>query len=225
MKAFSTFDLKEDLQIVDQLIIREWTKNTFYFDLNKWLYNLNMNNFETVAYYTSRFMYSLNSYAQRKNKYCMENKKTYYRGVKKSYINLLPYERAKGKIIILSSIISTLGNEDLGKRWSGRMNSREVYKKNLKFSTIFYITNYYKEDFISNGIHIEDISTYKNERECLFQPFSFYYVKDVQIDLSNYTANIYLETIGKKEILEKQIKEGKEIEYNQKDNIIQVKQE
>ena len=225
LKGFSTFDIKEDLQIVDQLIIREWTKNTFYSDLNKWLYNLNMNNFETVAYYTSRFMYSLNSYAQRKNKYCMENKKTYYRGVKKSYINLLPYERAKGKIIILSSIISTLGNEDLGKRWSGRMNSIEFYKKNLKFSTIFYITNYYKEDIISNGIHIEDISTYKNERECLFQPFSFYYVKDVQIDLSNYTADIYLETIGKKEVLEKQIKEGKEIEYNQKDNIIQVKQE
>ena len=69
LKGFSIFDLKEDLQIVDQLIIKEWTKNTFYFDLNKWLYNLNMNNFETVAYYTSRFMYSLNSYAQKENKY------------------------------------------------------------------------------------------------------------------------------------------------------------
>ena len=138
---------------------------------------------------------------------------------------MLPFERAKGKIIILSSFISTVRDEALGKRWSRRKDSKLLYKMNLKFSTIFYITNYYKEDFISNGIYIEDISQYKKEHECLFQPFSFYYVKDVQIDLINYTANIYLETIGKKEILEKQIKEGKGIEYNQKDNIIRVKKE
>ena len=211
--------------LADQIIIKEWTKNTFCSDLNKWLYNLNMNNFETVAYYTSRFMYSLNSYAQRRNKYFMEYKKTYYRAERKSYINLLPYVRAQGKIIILSPFISTFRDEYYALKWSGRSDSKLIYKKNLKFSTIFYITNYYKEDFISNGIHIEDISQCKRENECLFQPFSFYYVKDVQIDLSNYTANIYLETIGKKEILEKQIKEGKGIEYNQKDNIIRVKKE
>ena len=56
----------------------------------------------------------------------------------------------------------------------------------------------------------------------MFLPFSFYYVRDVQIDIKNYTADIYLETIGKKEILEEEIKKGKEIEYNQNENIIQI---
>ena len=225
LEAFSKFDLKEDIQLVDKLIIKEWTKNTFYSDFNKWLYNLNMNNFETVAYFTSRFMLSLNSYAQTNDKYCKKNEEKLYRGVKMSYINLLPYERAKGKLIILSSFISTIEDHYIAEMFSGRKNSIQLYKLNLKFSTIFYITNYYKKNFIPNGIHIADVSLYKKENECLFQPFSFYYVRDVKIDLSNYTADIYLETIGKKEILEKQIKEGKEIEYNQKDRIMQVKKE
>ena len=50
---------------VDQLIIREWTKDTFWSDFNRWLYNLDITNFETKAYFGSRFMYSLNSYAQK----------------------------------------------------------------------------------------------------------------------------------------------------------------
>ncbi len=43
------------------------------------------------------------------------------------------------------------------------------------------------------------------------------------IDLENYTADIYLETIGKKEILEEKIKLGKEIKYNEKEKIIEIK--
>ena len=58
----------------------------------------------------------------------------------------------------------------------------------------------------------------------MFQPFSFFHVKNVKINISDYTADIYLETIGKKEILEEQIQKGKEIEYNKEENIIQVKQ-
>ena len=58
-----------------------------------------MNNFEAKAYFASRFMYSLNSYAQSEKEYCDQNGLILYRGVIKSYINVLQYERAKGKII------------------------------------------------------------------------------------------------------------------------------
>ena len=57
----------------------------------------------------------------------------------------------------------------------------------------------------------------------MYQPFSFYYVRDVQIDQKNYKADIYLETIGKQEILEEKIKLGKEIKYNEKEKIMEVK--
>ena len=35
LEAFSKFDLKEDIQLVDKLIIKEWTKNTFYFNYKR----------------------------------------------------------------------------------------------------------------------------------------------------------------------------------------------
>ena len=66
-------------------------------------------------------------------------------------------------------------------------------------------------------------SVYKGDKEILFLPFSFFKVNEVNVDINNYTADIHLETVGKNEILEKQIKKGKEIEYNRQLNIMKTK--
>ena len=70
MKSLLIFNLKkdenEDIFTLDKLIIKEYTKNTFYGDLNKWLLNSKMNFYEPIAYFTARLMYSLNSYAKKK---------------------------------------------------------------------------------------------------------------------------------------------------------------
>ena len=223
LSGFLTFDLNKDLEILDKLIIKEYTKNTFYGDLNKWLMNNKMNDYEPIAYFTARLMYSLNKYAKKNHKYCDENKKELHRGVKMTYSNLLPYERAKGKIILLSAFTSTSQDEALAKRWAGRDDTKALYKTNLKFSVVFIIRNFCNKNWISNGIDIQKESKYKNEKEILYQPFSFYYVRDVQIDNKNYSADIYLDTIGKTEILEEKIKEGKDIEFNPKLRIMEIK--
>ena len=222
-EGFLSFNIDDDLNALDKLIIKEYTKNTFYGDLNKWLMNSKMNYYEPVAYFTSRLMYSLNKYAMNNNMFCIKDNKKVYRGVKMTYSCLLPYERAKGKIILLSAFTSTSEDETLAKEWSGRDNSLVLYKTNLKFSIVFIITNINKIGWISNGINIQEESEY-DEQEILFQPFSFYYVKDVKIDINKYRADIYLETIGKTEILEEKIRIGKEVEYNKKQNIIQIKE-
>ena len=69
---------------------------------------------------------------------------------------------------------------------------------------------------------MHDTSKYKKEQEFLFQPFSFYKVTNVEFNLSNYQADICLETAGKKEILEEIIKLGKEIKYNKHENIMEI---
>ena len=222
LTGFLTFDLNKDLETLDKLIIKEYTKNTFYGDLNKWLMN-KMNDYEPIAYFTARLMYSLNKYAKKNHKYCTENKKEVHRGVKMTYSDLLPYVRAKGKIILLSGFTSTSQNEEFAKRWAERGNTQALYKANLKFSVVFKITNFCNKDWISNGIDVMKESQFKNEKEILYQPFSFYYVRDVRIDNKNYLADIDLDTIGKTEILEEKIREGKEIEFNPKLKIMQVK--
>jgi len=222
LEGFLKFDIKQDLDNLDKLIIKEYTKNTFYGDLNRWLMNSKLNDYSSVAYFTARLMYSLNTYAKNNQLYCVENKKELHRGVKMSYSSLLPYERAQGKIILLSAFTSTSESDILAKRWAGRDDTFSLYKTNLKFSVVFIIKNKFKKKWISNGINVQQLSEYQDEKEILFQPFSFYRVRDVHIDIQNYMADIYLETIGKEEILEEQIKLGRKIQYNQKEEIMEA---
>ena len=220
LEGFLSFDIEKDVKALDILIIKEYTKNSFYGDLNKLLIN-KMEFYETVAYFTARLMYSLNKYGKDFDMYSKEIRQ-FYRGAKMPYSSILPYIRAKGKIIILSSFISTSEDIDRAKIFAGREKSNKLYQNKLKFSVLFYIKNNYNINWVSSGVNIQDISAAKKEKEHLFLPFSFYYLRDVIINTKNYTADIYLETIGKKEILEEEIKNGKEVEYNQNENIIQI---
>ena len=183
-------------------------------------------NFELpVAYFTARLMYSLNKYGEDEDKYCNQNNKIIYRGTKMPYSTLLSYERAKGKIILFSSFTSTSESQKFAEKWAGRRDSKEMYEVNRIYSVVYYITNKLENKYVSNGILIKDISYFKYEEEVLFQPFSFYLVSKVEINDKNYTADIYLKTIGKTEILEKKIKLGEEIEYNPDLKIMQIKKE
>ena len=221
LQGFLTFDVEKDPKFLDNLIIKEYEKNTFYGDLNKWLNNINFNSFEVVSYFTARLMYSLNKFAKKEGNYYNSNETELYRGIKLPYSGILPYERAKGKIIVLSSFTSTSEEAKIAERFSGRRNTQALYENKKRFSVILRLKNYYKRDWISNGVNLKTISPYR-EREILFLPFSFFFVRDVQIDHVNYKADIYLETIGKKEILEEQIKIGKEIKYNENEKIMEV---
>ena len=61
---FKVFEITEDkdLEELDKYIIKEYTKNTYYKNLNNWLRNLDKEEiYEFVAYYTVRLMKALNN--------------------------------------------------------------------------------------------------------------------------------------------------------------------
>ena len=89
---------------------------------------------------------------------------------------------------------------------------------------MFHITNLYKKDWIPNCIKVDNNSLNEevNDDEYLFQAFSFYRIKKAEVDYKNYKADIFMETIGKKEILEDKKRLGKEIKYNEKENIMEI---
>ena len=146
LESFLTFDLKEDLKILDKLIIKEYTKNTFYGDLNKWLMNTRFNSYEVVAYFTARLMYSLNKYDNLEGNYFDLNKTELHRGMRIPFSSVLPYERAKGKIILLSAFTSTTEEPKIAENFSGRKNTETLFKTKKRFSVILKIKNYYQKD-------------------------------------------------------------------------------
>ena len=181
--------------------------------------NFSLNSFQEVAYFTARLMFSLNNYG-KKNKYFCQNTEL-YRGVRIPFSSLLAYKRAKGKIIILSAFTSSSEDKEFASGWAGRDTQKSNYDG--LFSVVFIIKNIWKKEWISNGIDLQEVTHYKEEKEILFEPFTFCHVDDVVFDVKKYTADIYLETIGKTEILENAIKNGKKIEYNEELNIMEVK--
>ena len=130
-KAFETFNLEKDIKYVNEKIINEYTKSTFFGDLNRWLRNVNKYSYEEVAYFTSRLMYSLNEYAKEKQKYFNYDNKIIYRGTKMCLSSLLYYEKAKGKIIIFTAFTSTSQRKKVAE-WFANRHKRNKKKKKLK---------------------------------------------------------------------------------------------
>ena len=223
IEGFSKFELKNDSQNSDELIIKEYLNSPFSKYLNECLMNIDQELDESVAYFTSRLIFSLNSYAYKNNMFYIEDKKKIYSGIKLPYSKILSYEKVKDEIITFPHFISTTEDEFLAKNWARRGDSIELYKVTLHFSVIFIITNIYNSNWISNAINIQNLSDYKGDKEILFLPFSFFRVKEVNVDINNYTADIHLETVGKNEILETQIKNGKQIQYNSELNVMKTK--
>ena len=219
--SFKTFDESEEINKANS-IIKEYTQNTFYGPLNKWLRSLDLKYYFTIAYFAARLIYNLNKYGQSSNKYFNENHNEYsiYRGMVISYIDLLPYKRAENKIISFPSFTSTSRDLDYGNIFAKR-GLYKPSKETKDFSVLFYLKNIWEKNWISNGVDIKDIADNKEE-EILFQAFSFFYVDKIEINLKERTADIYLETIGKKEILEEKIKQGKEIKYNSLKKIMEM---
>ena len=223
IEGFSKFELKNDSQNSDELIIKEYLNSSFSEYLNECLMNIDQELDESVAYFTSRLIFSLNSYAYKNNMFYIEDKKKIYSGIKLPYSKILSYEKVKDEIITFPHFISTTEDEFLAKNWARRGDSIELYNETLHFSVIFIITNIYNSNWISNAINIQNLSDYKGDKEILFLPFSFFRVKEVNVDINNYTADIHLETVGKNEILETQIKKGKQIQYNSELNVMKTK--
>ena len=138
-----------------------------------------------------------------------------------SYIDVLPYEKNMGNIISFPNFTSSSTNLNIAESFSRRQSSVDERKKNNIFSVILKIKNNHKSGWISNAINVKNISNYPNEEERIFQPFTFYKVTKIDINTDNYTADIDLETIGRKTILEDKIKTGGKIRYNLKEGIME----
>ena len=227
-EGFLSFDLEKDFESLKSLIRNIYERDNYFQVYKNWNRDINfmIEYYDPFLYFTSRFIYYINYISGKEEIAYIKENRNFYRGVKMPYVSILPYIRAKEKVIILSSFMAASEEKSIAEKYAGRGKSNIIYKTNLYFSVIFYIKNIYKSGWIPSAVSILYNSKNYLEKEkdflYLFLPFTFYYVRNVEINTQRYTADIYLETIGKTEILEEEIKMGKEVEYNAKENIVQI---
>ena len=123
-------------------------------------------------------------------------------------IDLLYYEAEKNQLICYPSFTSTSLDKNIAIGFS------KDNKLEYQYETIITINYNYNEGFIPTAVEIYDISQLKYEKECIFLPYSFFKIKNVEIDHINKKGTIELDSIGRKAIFEEKLKDGKKLEYN-----------
>ena len=215
-----------------ETIIKEYTKeNSYYRDMNNWLLNLDNNAYQKIAYFVGKLMYKLNNYDKEKN-YGYKNNETIilYRGLKNvSYLDALSYQIHQGKKICFQTFMSTSKSENISKNFASVNNNFIINgdQINLKFSIIIEIKHHWEEGWEPLCFDIKQLSLIPNEEEFLFHPFSFFFIKEFKVDYSKNLVHLKVESINKKDILEKELGNkncNKKIHYNKEKKIIELKE-
>ena len=194
----------------EENIIELYTKecNSFYQDFNIWLNTLDPLAIQKTSWFIARVIYRLNEYSEKEGK-GVKKDITLYRGIKMNLIDLLYYEREKDKLICYPSFTSTT---PLLQTAIGFSNNN---KTQYQYATIVTINYKYNKDFIPTAVDVSEISAFLDEKECIFLPYSFFKIKNVEIDHINKKGSIELDSIGRKEIFEKKLRDGYKLNYNE----------
>ena len=199
----------------DEDIIKKYTeqKNSFYQDFNYWLNSLDKTAISKIAYFVSSLMFALNN--RLTGIICKES---LFRGMNIDFSNVIKYYMnyiKDNNIISFPSFTSTSINEKTAESF--------IKKNKNNFGVLFKINyNYDEKIWKFLAINVSSISAYKSENERLFLPFTFYKIKNFELNIENRLAKIELDCIFKKEILEEKLNEKNNVIYNKKDNIMEL---
>lgn len=204
----------KDISSNEKNLIKIYTRSTgsFYNDFNKWLRELDPFAYKKISWFIAALMYQLNRYG---NIHGLTEPKILYRGIKMNYTDLLLYKRFEGRIVCFPSFTSSTEKKEVAENFNEKDgDTPEDRKKKKVFSVIMVINYKFSNNFIYSAIDISKCSDYPNEEERLFPPFTFFKLNKLNIDYNNYTSSIELDSIGRKEILEKRIRNGNILKYN-----------
>lgn len=204
----------KDISSNEKNLIKIYTRSTgsFYNDFNKWLRELDPFAYKKISWFIAALMYQLNRYG---NVHGLTESKTLYRGIKMNYTDLLLYKRFEGRIVCFPSFTSSTEKKEVAENFNEKDGDTLEDRKNKKVFFVTMVINYkFSNNFIYSAIDISKCSDYPNEEERLFPPFTFFKLNKLNIDYNNYTSSIELDSIGRKEILEKRIRNGNILKYN-----------
>lgn len=210
----STLQKFKDISANEEHLIKIYTKSigSFYKDFNKWLLQLDPFAYKKIAWFIASIMFQLNKY--RLNHGITESS-IFYRGIEMNFTDLLVYQRCKDKIFCFPSFTSTSESSDVAAEFASNQAKNLEERKKLNVFIVLMIINYkFSNGFVSYAIDTSKCSEYSYEKERLFLPFTFFKLNKIEIDYENYRAFIYVDSIGRKDILETKINENNRLKYN-----------
>ena len=207
-------------------IIRTYLKNIFFSKfINSLLNNKDNSAYKIIGYFAGNLMHCIVQYGKIKNK-GVKQSIVFYNGMQLNIIDLLEYLKNynKNSHITFPFFFSMTINKNLAESNSKKITEKERKEKGL-YSIFMEIKYNYENNHEPSVFEVKELSPFPFEEEFILLPFTFMTIIDLKIDSDHYNANIVLEIIGKKEILEYQIKKSKNfgIEYDKDLKIMKLK--
>ena len=190
--------------------------------LNLLLIKKDISIYQAIGYFISNIMLSIVEYGKKAEK-GVNSSMIFYKGMQLNIVDLLEYLKNRGLIIIFPNFVSLSNKKDFAEKASKRNLSDKERKDKEFYSVIMKINYFYNDEYKPSVFNLKDLSKNLDEEEFILLPFTFLKLKSIKIDSSKYIADFELDIIGKRDILEYELKKSKTIQYDKKKNIMVAK--
>ena len=218
INCFQTFSLLETNNY-EKTISTYIKYDSFSKYLNESLLKKDLIIYNHIGYFAGNLMYSIVNYGKEKGK-GVDRACTFYRGMELNIVEVLEYLKNKNNLITFPYFLSMTTKKDFVELITKRNTKR---KNSDVFSVIIKIEYLYDDGYEPVVFDLKDLAQYPDEEEYFLLPFTFLKLKNIKIDSKKFNVDIDLEIVGKLEILETYIKDGKTIQYNEEEHIMIVK--
>ena len=218
IKCFEIFSELQNKNY-EKIIICYLKEYTFSNFLNSLLKKKDLSIFKKIGYFAGNLMHSIVEYGKNEDK-GVNSGEAFYKGMELNIIDLLEYLKNRGYPITFPYFFTISDSKEFAEITSKRNKSKEERRAKGLYSVIMEIKYLYDEGYEPCIYNLKDLCQYPDEEEFIILPFTFLILKKVEIDSKQLIANLKLEVIGKMNILEKDIKESKSIEFDEKNKIM-----
>ena len=203
----------------EEIIIGYIKDENFSETLNILLMKKDISIYNKIGYFASNLTHSFVQYGKN-TKRAVNYSMTFYCGILLDIVELLELLKNRGLTITFPNFVSLLNNRDSAANVSERKLPDKERKDKELYSVIMTINYLFNDGYEPCIFNIKNISQNPDEEEFILLPFTFLNLKSIEIDSIKFIADLELDIIGKKEILEYKIKESKNIEFDNLKNIM-----
>jgi len=175
--------------------------------------------FDYIGYFAGNLMHRIVLYGKQAKKGVTQGN-LLYKGIKLDFINLLEFIKNEKLLISFAHFLMITPRKELALLKSERNQALADRKNQNLFSVILNIEYYYDNNFEPSIFDINELMPYPDEEEFIVLPFTFFELKNIEYNTKNMEADIYLNVIGKSEILENKVKFGKKLNYDKDGKIM-----
>ena len=190
--------------------------------LNKLLMKKDRIIFEKIGYFASNLMYSFAQYGQKRGT-GVTYATTFFKGKLLNILNILEFLKNKGTLITFPYFFNFTINKEFAELTSkryyydGKKNDNELYSVMMKF-------DYLHDDGYEPSIfQLKYLMQYPEEEDYILLPFTFLKITKVKIDSSKFIADIDFSIVGKLNILENDIRNGKNLQFDNENHLMIIK--